>query len=57
MLQWQERKESQPGVVTVREDMPVRYVPDTAKARADAEQAVKLFFDALLRPPGSVHDL
>ena len=36
--------------VTVRDD--VNPVPDTAKPRADAEQAVKLFFDALLRPPG-----
>jgi hypothetical protein len=36
--------------VTVRDDANV--VPDTAKARADVEQAVNLFFDALLRPPG-----
>jgi hypothetical protein len=40
--------------VIVRDDMRGRYsnlVPDTANAtRADAEQAVNLFFDALLRP-------
>jgi len=59
-LQWQERKESQPGVVTVRDDMRGRYanlVADTANARSDAEQAVKLFFDALLCPPALAHDL
>jgi hypothetical protein len=36
--------------VTVRDD--ANLVPDTAKAPADVEQAVNLFFDALLRPPG-----
>jgi hypothetical protein len=59
MLQWQERKESQPGVVTVRDDMRGHYVnllPDKANAPADAERAVKLFFDALLRPPDLAHD-
>ena len=39
--------------VTVRDD--ANPVPDTAKPRADAEQAIKLFFDALLRPPGLAH--
>jgi hypothetical protein len=34
--------------VTVRDD--ANLVPDTAKAPADVEQAVNLFFDALLRP-------
>jgi hypothetical protein len=37
--------------VTVHDVMRGRY-PDTANARADAEQAVNLFFDALLRRPG-----
>jgi hypothetical protein len=55
MSQWQERKESQSGVVTVRDDMRRRYanLPDTAN---DPEQAINLFFDAVLRPPGSAHD-
>ena len=35
--------------VTVRDDN-ANLVPDTANARADAEQAVNLFFAALLRP-------
>jgi len=35
--------------VTVRDD--ANLVPDKAKARADVDQAVNLFFDALLRPP------
>ena len=39
--------------VTIRDG--ANLVSDAAKARADAEQAVKLFFDALLRPPGLVH--
>ena len=58
MSQWQERKESQSGVVTVRDDMRRRYanLPDTANAPTDPEQAINLFFDALLRPPGSAHD-
>jgi len=59
MLQWQEPKESQPRVVTVRDDMRGHYanlVPDKANAPVDAEQAVELFFDALLRPPGLAHD-
>jgi hypothetical protein len=30
-------------------------VPDAAKAPADVEQAVNLFFDALLRPPRLAH--
>ena len=53
MSQWQERKESQSGVVTVRDDMRRRYanLPDTANAPTDPEQAINLFFDALLRPP------
>ena len=34
--------------VTVRDD--ANLVPDTAKAGADVEQAVNLFFAALLRP-------
>jgi len=38
---------------TVRDD--ANLVPDRAKVRADAEQAVTLFFDALLRPPGLAH--
>jgi hypothetical protein len=36
--------------VAVRDD--AKLAPDTTKARADAEQAVNLFFDALLRPHG-----
>ncbi len=37
--------------VTVRDERDANLVPDTANAtRADAEQAVNLFFDALLRP-------
>jgi hypothetical protein len=36
--------------VTVRHD--ANLVPDVAHARADVDQAVNLFFDALLRPPG-----
>ena len=35
--------------VTVRDVMRGRY-PDTANARADVEQAVNSFFDALLHP-------
>jgi hypothetical protein len=59
MSQWQQCKESQGGVATVHDDMREHYpnlVPDTANAPADAEQAVKLFFDALLRPPALAHD-
>jgi hypothetical protein len=59
MSQWQERKETESGMVTGRDDMRGRYanlVPDTANARADAEQAINLFFDALLRPPGLAPD-
>ena len=58
MSQWQERKESESGMVTVRDDIRERNanLPDTANARADAELAVNLFFDALLRPPGLAHD-
>ena len=37
--------------VTARDIVRERYL-DTAKARADVEQAVNLFFDALLRPSG-----
>ena len=36
--------------VTVRDERDANLVPDTANARADVEQAVNLFFDALLRP-------
>jgi len=36
--------------VAVRDD--AKLVPDTTKARADVEDAVNLFFDALLHPPG-----
>jgi hypothetical protein len=39
--------------VTVRDD--ANLVSDAAKARTEAEQAVKLFFDALLRPPDLAH--
>jgi len=36
--------------VPARDERDATLVPDTANARADVEQAVSLFFDALLRP-------
>ena len=36
--------------VTVRDERDANLVPDMANARADVEQAVNSFFDALLHP-------
>jgi hypothetical protein len=36
--------------VTVRDERDANLVPDTANARADVDQAVNSFFNALLHP-------